>query len=229
MKIAIMQPYFFPYIGYFQLISAVDAFVIYDDVSFIKGGWINRNYILSQGQKARVTLQLQGASSNVLINQVQVGNNREKLIRTIQQSYAKAPQYSTVYPLIEEVLMFNEENLSKYLEYGLRRICEFLGVSPKWYISSDLKKDNSLRGQDKVLSICDELGASHYINVSGGKELYDSVNFEERGLTLSFINSNQVEYLQHKGGFVPFLSIIDVLMFNDQEQCSRLLKGYALD
>jgi len=104
MRLAIMQPYLFPYVGYFQLIHAADAFVVYDDVNFIKGGWINRNFILAQRQKSRITLQLLGASPNVLINQVMVGNNKQKLLKSIQQSYSKAPHYASVYSLIEEII-----------------------------------------------------------------------------------------------------------------------------
>ncbi|MDX8395775.1 MAG: WbqC family protein [Mariprofundaceae bacterium] len=226
MKLAIMQPYLFPHIGYFQLIHSVDTFVVYDDVNFIKGGWINRNFILSEGQKSRITLQLQGASSNVLINQVLVGGNREKILKTIQQSYVKAPQFSTVFPLLEEIVMSEENNLAKYLNFGLRQICDFLSIAPEWYMSSDIQKDNTLSGQDKVISICNELHASHYINSPGGSALYEHCSFEKHGLVLSFIQPEAIEYCQFKGGFMPHLSIIDVLMFNDQDQCSCLLDKY---
>ena len=223
-----MQPYLFPYIGYFQLIHSVDAFVIYDDVNFIKGGWINRNYILSQGLKSRITLQLQGASPNLLINQVNVGANKVKLLKSIRQSYSKAPQFSAVYPLLEEALLYEEINLAKFIDYGLRKTCKYLGIKPKWYLSSDLKKDSTLSGQDKVLSICAELGASQYINVPGGRDLYEQKDFSSLGINLSFIEPKLIEYSQFGGEFEPNLSIIDVMMFNDKEQCSGLLKGFNL-
>jgi hypothetical protein len=229
MKLAIMQPYFFPYIGYFQLIHAVDVFVVYDDVNFIKGGWINRNFILSQGKKMRITLQSRGASPNLLINQIIVGENQVKLVKSIQQSYAKAPHYSDVMPLIERVLMSEEQNLAIYLAYGLRAVCSYLGLTTEWVLSSDLQKDNTQRGQEKVLSICHEMGADHYINMPGGRSLYESPLFEKEGIKLSFIASKDIEYKQRNKSFEPFLSIIDVMMFNDQEQCSKLLRGYALD
>ena len=229
MKLAIMQPYLFPYIGYFQLIKAVDAFVVYDDVNFIKGGWINRNFILSQGGKSRITLQLQGASPNLLINQVLVGGNKVKLLKSIQQSYSKAPQFSSVYPLIESVLLYDETNLAKFIDYGLQQICSYLGISPKWYLSSDLKKDTTLCGQDKVLSICAELSVSQYINVPGGRDIYNGEAFSSQGIKLSFIQPKEIKYSQFGKEFEPGLSIIDVMMFNDFEQCSNLLKRYSLD
>lgn len=229
MKVAIMQPYFFPYIGYFQLIHSVDKFVVYDDVNFIKGGWINRNFILSQGQKALITLQLDGASPNVHINEVRVGSNRNKLLKTLQQSYTKAPQYREIMPIIEEILMSPEPNLAKYLCFGLRRISDYLDITPQWVISSDLKKNNSLKGQDKVISICRELGATHYINASGGKSLYSREDFKKAELNLSFISSTIVGYKQCKKEFEPNLSIIDMLMFNGKEERQLLLKEYVLD
>lgn len=228
MKLAIMQPYLFPYIGYFQLIKAVDTFVIYDDVNYIKGGWINRNYILSQGGRQRITLEVLEASPNRLINQVLVGGNVKKIARTIQQSYAKAPYFREVYPIVEGILMQDSDNLSRFLTNGLQELCVYLGIKPDWFISSDLKKDNCLRGQDKVLAICEELGAKQYINAPGGKELYAPEDFAERGINLSFIQPHTIAYHQFDNEFTPNLSIIDVMMFNDQESCNKLLEEYEL-
>jgi hypothetical protein len=228
MKVAIMQPYLFPYLGYFQLIHAVDAFVVYDDVNYIKGGWINRNFILGQKDRQRVTLWLEGASPNNRINQIMVGSNTEKLLKTIRQNYAKAPSFDAVFPIIEEILHQKERNLARFLDTGLRRICAYHGLQREWHISSSLKKDNSLRGQEKVLAICKELGATQYINLPGGKALYDSEYFASGGIQLSFIEPKPVTYCQFNGEFVPNLSIIDTMMFNDKEQCGRLLWEYGI-
>lgn len=227
MKLAIMQPYFFPYLGYFQLIHAVDEFVIYDDVNFIKGGWINRNYILGNGGKQLVTLPLKGASPNKLINQVEV-SVQHKIRQSIRQNYGKAPHFNAVYPIIEDILAQLEKNLARFLDYQLCHVCDYLSLRPRWHTSSALNKDNGLRGQDKVLSICGELGATHYINLSGGKALYDQQSFISQGLDLSFIQPRVVKYPQFGMDFVPNLSIIDVMMFNDREQCATLLKEYEL-
>jgi hypothetical protein len=228
MNIAIMQPYLFPYLGYFQLIRAVDAFVIYDDVNYIKGGWINRNCILSQHEKKFITLPLQGASANLLINQITVGGRPEKLLATIRHCYGKGPQFGKVFPLVESILLQQEKNLARFLARGLKLICDYLGLSPTWHISSALKKDNALRGQHKVLAICAELGASRYINLQGGKALYNADVFARYGMHLTFIEPRAVEYRQFHHAFVPNLSILDVMMFNDREQCVRLLEEYDL-
>lgn len=228
MRVAIMQPYFFPYIGYFQLIHAVDAFVIYDDVNFIKGGWINRNFILSQDEKIRISLQLLGAGSHKLINQVQVGHNRQKLFKTIQQSYTRAPYYHNVIPLIENILSSEETNLACFLDFSLRQVCSYLGLEKVWRISSNMEKDESLKGQQKVLAVCKELGASHYINLPGGRDLYDHARFSEQDIQLSFLEPIIVPYEQNSNAFIPCLSIIDMMMFNSQQRCQKKLEEYHI-
>lgn len=228
MKLAIMQPYLFPYIGYFQLISAVDAFVIYDDVNYIKRGWINRNNLLSGGESELFTLEVTGASQNKLISQVGVGRNAYKLLKNIRQKYSKAPQFSYVFPLIEEALSSDEKCLSTFISDSLRSVCDYLGLDPIWYLSSDLSKDNSLKGADKILAICESLQATLYINPVGGKFLYDRDIFMARGIRLFFLESGCTEYPQFSKFFVPNLSIIDVMMFNDRDQCRCLLEDYKL-
>lgn len=228
MKLAIMQPYLFPYLGYFQLIHAVDAFVVYDDVNYIKGGWINRNYILAKDDKQLITLPLKGASPNLLINQVLVGGRQKKLLDTLRQNYAKAPHFAAVFPFVQDILMQTEKNLAVFLDCQLRQICDYLGLRPAWHVSSALRKDNELRGQDKVLAICEMLDATRYINLPGGKAIYDGEAFASRGKRLSFIQPKPVSYRQFGKAFVPNLSIIDVMMFNEREQCAALLKEYEL-
>jgi hypothetical protein len=228
MKLAIMQPYLFPYLGYFQLIDAVDAFVIYEDVNYIKGGWINRNFICAKGDKQRFTLPLQGASQNVLINQITVGNSSRKLLETIRRAYGKAPEFVAVFPLIKDILNQEEKNLARYLDYQLRQICDYLGIRTEWYISSAMKYDKELRGQERILAICQELAATHYINTAGGQALYDEGVFTSRGKQLSFLQTKHLPYCQSRNAFIPNLSIVDVMMFNDKAQCAKLLQGYEL-
>jgi hypothetical protein len=228
MKLAIMQPYLFPYLGYIQLIHAVDAFVIYDDVNYIKRGWINRNNILNQGRSQLITLEVSGGSQNRLINQVRVGANRKSFLENIRHSYTRAPQFREVFPLIEKILLQGESNLALFLARGLFSVCDYLGLHPIWHMSSDIEKDSSLHGQDKIVSICESLGASHYINLPGGRKLYDAEMFHEKGIELSFIESMPVVYPQFGGSAVTGLSIIDVMMFNDRDKCRSLLSEYRL-
>jgi hypothetical protein len=224
-----MQPYLFPYPGYFQLIHAVDAFVVYDDVNYITRGWINRNYILERGQARRITLEVSGASQNRRINEIGVGGNRHKLLRQLHHAYAKAPQFDVVFPLLEAVVMHDEPNLARFLANGLQQVCEYLDLRPAWHVSSEIAIDDALRGGDRILALCEALGATHYINLPGGRDLYAAEHFRQQGIRLSFIEPEPIEYPQFGDAFVPNLSIIDLLMFNDRQQCRKLLAGYRLD
>jgi WbqC-like protein len=228
MKLAIMQPYFFPYIGYWQLISAVDTFVIFDDVNFIKQGWINRNTIIGNDSNHLISLQLIGASSFKLINEVIVGNNAQKILKTVEQTYKKAPYFEKVYPLIQEVLLNEEKNLAKFLIFSITKLCVYLEIKTNITVSSELIKNNDLKGQDKILNICEVLKAKQYINAIGGQELYQKKAFHQQSIELLFIKNKPTAYPQFQSPFIPNLSIIDVMMFNDKEQIKQYLTEFEL-
>lgn len=221
-----MQPYFLPYIGYFKLINEVDAFVVYDDVNYIKKGWINRNNILVNGQQILFTIPLKSISQNKLINQIEIDENtgwRKDLLKTIRQSYSKAPFFEEAYPLIEKIIEFQEANVSKFIIHSLKEICYFLKIQTNIIISSNLEKNNNLKGQEKIIEICQKLDATNYLNASGGKNLYDENAFLSKKISLKFIEPPQVIYPQFKNTFIPYLSIIDVLMFNSCESIQVFL------
>jgi len=226
--LAIMQPYLFPYIGYWQLINAVDTFVIYDDVNFIKQGYINRNNILSIDKAQRFTLELIGASSFKLINEIEVGVNSKKLLKTIKHNYLKSPYFEAVFPLIHKILGQEERNLAKYIGYSLQEIADYLQISTELVYSSDVKKNGSLKAEDKVIDICTMLNADTYINSIGGRKLYNKRRFKDRGIELKYLSSNPKEYKQYKNNFVPSLSIIDIMMFNSKVEIEYMLNEYEL-
>ncbi len=228
MTLAIMQPYLFPYIGYWQLINAVETFVIYDDVTFIKQGYINRNSILINRQKQRFTLNLIGTSSNRLINQIIVGNNQAKLLQTMEQSYAKAPFVVNVMPILEQILNQNEKNLAKFLGFSLQKISDYLQINTEFIYSSDIKKDVRLKAQNKVIDIAKRLNAAKYINAIGGQKLYSKEQFKKEGIELNFLKTQIEEYKQFNIDFIPNLSIIDIMMFNTQDEIQKMLKMYEL-
>ena len=231
MKLGIMQPYIFPYIGYFQLINAVDKFVIYDDVNFINKGWINRNRILNNGKDSLFTIPLKEASQNKLINEIDVNWDsawKSKFIKTLEQCYKKAPFYSEILPIIEQTLSIDNEPVSKVIEHNLRLICNYLGIKTTIISSSAIYQNTHLKAQERILDICLQEKSSQYINPIGGLELYDKDFFEAKNLQLSFIKSNPIEYPQFKNEFVPWLSMIDVLMFNSKEKIKEFLDNYEL-
>lgn len=215
MKVAIMQPYFFPYIGYFQLIAASDMFVLHDDVQYIKGGWVNRNRILLNGEDRMITLPAQKGAYDLPINArsyVPDSQPYKDIVNLIKQAYSKAPFFQQVFPLLDELLMFEDRNVARFNENLIRRIADYLGIKSKIIVSSDMKKDNSLAGEPRVLEICKRLGATDYTNPLGGTELYHQKAFQKQGISLRFLEAQNVPYQQRGDAWLPFLSIIDVMM-----------------
>lgn len=223
-----MQPYLFPYIGYFQLINAVDTFVIYDDVNYIKQGWINRNRILLNSKEHLITLNLINSSSFKLINEIEKGSNNIKVLKTIEQAYKKAPYFHVGFSVIEDILNVKENNLARFLEYSIRRLTLHLSIKTQIEVSSKLEKDISKKGQDKVIDICKSMNASTYINAIGGQGLYSKEVFSQNHLELKFIKTNSINYHQFDNEFVPWLSIIDVMMFNSTEEIKEMLNKFEL-
>lgn len=233
MKIAIMQPYFFPYIGYFQLMCAVDEFIIYDNIQFSKKGWINRNRILVNGLDAYITLPLKKDSDFLDVNHRYLSDDwnveRKKLLNRITESYRKAPQFSEVFPLIEKSVLFEEKNLFQFIYHSIVCVKDFLEIKTPLVISSGLNIDHQLKAEKKVLALCKASRASTYINPIGGVELYDKQEFKNEGVELQFLKADNIIYKQYQNEFVPFLSIIDVMMFNTKENVKEYLKtAYTL-
>ena len=227
MKLGIMQPYFMPYIGYFQLMKAVDKYVVYDDVNYIKGGWANRNHILINGEKEMFTVTLQKASPNKLFNEIVIGDDFKKLMKTLQMNYSRAINFDQTMVLMERIISFPNKQLAVFIANSFREILSYLSVETEILMSSEIPKDNSLRG--KVIQICEILGADTYYNAVGGKNLYDQEEFREHGITLNFVDSLPQVYSQlHTREFVSGLSMIDVLMNNTKDKVNSLLESYQI-
>ena len=218
-RIGIMQPYFFPYIGYFHLISAVDAFVVYDNLKYTKRGWINRNRFLERGSGVTFSIPLRKASDSLNIDQRQVADSfdREKLLRRVADAYRKAPHFESVMSLFTRAVRNQERNLFRYIRDSLAMILEHLEITTPMVASSEIAIDHGLRGQDKVIAICKALGATTYVNAIGGTDLYEDDVFAQSKIELRFVESRCRPYLQFNHPFVPWLSILDVLMFNPSD------------
>lgn len=230
MKIGIMQPYFFPYLGYWQLINAVDKYVVYDDVAYIKRGWINRNNILLNANKHLLTLPLEGASQFKAINEIPITSQesvRKKIIRTLMAAYNKAPHYDEIMPMLENLIM-KSIMISQLNLDAIKMITEYIGINTEIILSSELIKNNELRGQNKIIHICKLLKGDKYINAIGGQELYSADEFKNENIELYFLRMNHIEYDQYAETFIPGLSIIDLLMFNSKERIVQMLNEYSL-
>lgn len=233
MKLAIMQPYFLPYLGYFQLLNAVEKFVVYDNIQYSKKGWINRNRILSNGGDSIFTLPLKKDSDFLDVNQRVLSDHflkveRDKILRRIRNDYKNAPSYENVMPLLQKVFNYPELNLFEYIYFSIKEISNFLGIKTQLLISSKINIDHNLKSQSKVLEICKALNAQDYINPIGGLELYSKKEFLDSGINLMFMKINSRPYPQFTKEFVPNLSIIDVLMFNSKEEIQKMLNSYEL-
>ncbi len=228
MRLGIMQPYFFPYLGYWQLLANVDKYVVYDDVTYIKGGWINRNNFLINGQKNLLTMQLEKASSYTLIKDIAIKDDFVKFLKTIEMGYKKAPFFEDIFRLLKDICQCPDKKLGQFLFNSHIKICEYLGIDTELILSSSFEKHTELKGKDKVISICKQLGADEYINAIGGQELYDKKEFAENGIRLNFLQANLREYRQLKNEFVAGLSIIDIMMFNSKEEIKEMLNDFKL-
>jgi len=231
-KVAIMQPYLFPYIGYWQLINAVDIFVIYDNIQYTKKGWFNRNRILMNGKDMLFSLPLKKDSDYLDVHErylsESAGQAIKKLEAQIQAAYRKAPFFDEIFPLIKECLHYDEKNLFKYIYHSIELINDYVGIDTNIIVSSGINIDHDLKSDKKVLSICKEMKSDIYINPIGGLDLYDKSIFSDHGIELFFIKSREIIYPQLTNEFIPSLSIIDVLMFNSKDKVKKYLDEYDL-
>ena len=230
-KIAIMQPYFFPYLGYWQLINAVDEFVLLDDVNFIMRGYINRNNILLNKDKYLFSIPLNKPSQNKLIKDTDLNFSKDlkdKFIKTIQMAYKKAPYYGKFFPVLESIIYFETLDLTSYIENSIRKTLTYLNIEKTIKRSSLIKKNNELKAQYRIIEINKKLHSNIYINAIGGQELYDKSEFLSNNIDLKFIKMNNIEYKQFNGEFIPNLSFIDVLMFNSPDEINKMLNLYEL-
>ena len=230
MKLAIMQPYLFPYLGYFQLVRCVDHFVFFDDVNFIMRGWINRNQYLHDGAGKLFTVPLNKASQNRRICEIEVSEEpgwRQKLLKPISFTYQRAPFFKEAYAILESVILESPVVISRMAEKSILRTMEYLEIPVKTSRSSEHGYE-ALKGQERIFALCKILGATEYVNAIGGTQLYQGQDFQAQGLQLYFIKGRLPEYPQFGKTPVKGLSMLDVLMFNEPSTIREYLDHYEL-
>ena len=233
-RIAIMQPYFFPYLGYFQLIHAVDAFVFLDDVAFIKKGWINRNRLAFNGKITWFTVPLSGQSQHTLIRDIRVARKellpwQRKFIRSLWHFYGKSPFYQTTAQLVEEVLSHESESMADLAKAAIAACCRLLGITSRLIDSSSAFPARGLCGEERLVDLCKQAGATEYVNPSGGITLYTKETFARHGIGLHFLCSNGIEYQAGGVRHGMEFSILDALMWYGPERLAgNLLRQYRL-
>lgn len=232
-SISIMQPYYFPYIGYWQLIKATDIFVVFDDVNYINRGWINRNRILLNGNIKYFNMKLSGASQNKHINEIDIINGykeKESAKSILHNAYRKADYYEENKQVIFDIIDSDAESIAEFNFILMKKLSEYLNINTQIIKSSDLNNNKDLKGTDKIIDICKMLGAETYINAIGGMELYKDSMFKGEGIELKFIKTNfeKCKYVQWGDEYIEGLSIIDVMMFNSRENVIKMLDYYQL-
>lgn len=222
------QPYLFPYLAYWQLINISDLFVIADNMQYIKRGYINRNNMLANKHNVRFTLEVLGVHQKSPIDTLYVGRNRQKILKGFFYAYKRAPHFEEVYPLLEEIILNDEQNLAKYVSNSIEKIVEYLDIKTKIIYLSELQGETSLKGQERAIDICKRLNVNQYINAIGGQELYNKDDFLKEGIQLNFLKMDEIQYKQFDNPFVSHLSIIDVMMFNSKDEVKKMLNKFDL-
>ena len=221
-----MQPYFFPYIGYFQLLKSVDKFIFYDDVNYIKGGWINRNRLFLAGAVRYITIPLEDASSFKKINEISSkkdGKWRKKILSSIEQSYSKSAFYKPVRDLVENALDDSTESLAVFAKRSIKLVVGYIGMDTNFVESSEIYKNQEKNGIDRIIDVCRIEKSNEYWNLPGGREIYCPGVFKQENIDLKFVNASIENYQQNSDEFIPGLSIIDVLMHNEPFKILQLL------
>lgn len=228
MTLASNQPYFMPYLAYWQLIAAADLFLVGDDYNYIRHGWISHNRILLGGAPCDFGISVKGASSNKLISEMEVAElDAARMLKKLQHCYGKAPYFADTMELMERIMNCPERNLSLFLTHSIKEVCRHLGITTQIGTTSQFDTYGRLKKEERIYEYCRQTGADTYINPIGGQALYSFEEFRKRGITLKFINSQPSSYCQRVTSFVPGLSIIDVMMFNSREQIAQLLQQYT--
>lgn len=230
--VSMMQPYLFPYLGYFQLIARSDVFVLGDDLQYVKGSWINRNRLLVNGQPKMITVPLRKGGQFDLINQRWLCDDfpreAQKLLRTLELAYARAPHHEEVIALVRQILEYPERNLARFIEHSIRSICAYVQITTPIQIESKLGLPARMDKQERVIRVAKKLNAELYVNLIGGTTLYCPALFRAHGLSLRFLRMDDLSYPQFNQAFVPSLSIIDVLMFNSRSETQAMLDRFTL-
>jgi len=231
-RLAIMQPYLFPYLGYYQLLYVVDTFILLDDVNFIKRGWINRNQILINGKDHMFSLPLYKASQFRKINSLRLADYprwRSRFFKTLSHAYSKAPEYERSMEMLKHALPPKATWLNELLQTSLSVVCAYLGMTTCIESLTDHPRATKLKGADRILSICKEIGTREYINLPGaGRKLYKAATFAKSGIDLRFLQPDSIIYRQFDDPFIPMLSILDVIMFNNAHELRILLQAFSL-
>ena len=229
MILASNQPYFLPYLPYWQLIHAADLFLIGDDFAYKMGSWIPRNRILVQGRPTFFRMEIDHKSCNRLISEMRLAPLPvEDKLKTLEMAYHRAPCFTAGFELAQRIVCNPERNLALFLEYAIREVCGYLGITTQIGRTSDIQGNSLLKREARVYDLCHRTGADTYINAIGGTALYHPDAFAREGIRLKFLKARLSPYPQFDGPFHANLSVLDAIMFNPRERLHEMLDEYTL-
>ena len=234
MKLGIMQPYFFPYLGYFSLINYVDEFIIFDPVQYIRKGWINRNRVLKKGGGVKyINITVAKHCLTTPIKDIRLSTTqdwRNKILRNLDYYEKKAPYYYEVKELLSSCFATEEIRLPQFIGHCLIKTCQYLAIpfTPSIYSEMNLQHQSPAHPGEWALHISSALGAKEYVNPPGGREIFKKDQFDRVGIKLLFLDQELLPYDQKNDHFEPGLSIIDVMMFNSPKAIRQMLQKYTL-
>ena len=235
MKLAIMQPYFFPYPGYFSLIKNADKWIFNDEVQMIHKGWVERNRILKQnGGWHYIRMPLVKHKYTTLIKDVRVRTHEDwqrKILAQLGHYRKSAPHYYQVISFLNEVFKKKFDCLTHQNAYLLQMTCAYIGFEMKYEVLSEMDIDfRYIKAPDDwSLNICKALGYDHYLNPILGKSFYDRNKYEKNEIQLDFLRFNEPPYKQFNDEFISGLSIIDIMMFNTPDEINTMLDDFTLE
>ncbi|WP_202406085.1 WbqC family protein [Hufsiella ginkgonis] len=227
-----MQPYFFPYLGYYSLIKHTDAWIIFDSVQYIRHGWIERNRVLKPAEGWQyISVPLEKHGRDILIRDVKIREEdwRDRITRQLAH-YKKSPYFEPVMALVKQCFDIDTNDITSLNAHILEHTCRYLGISFNYQVFSrmNLRIGEVNDAGDWALQISKAFGASGYVNPPGGAGLFDSEKFKAAAIDLKFLNINLNDYSQRRKTFEPGLSIIDVMMFNSKEDINIMLDDFQI-
>ena len=224
MHIAVMQPYFFPYIGYYQMASSVDNFVFLDDANMIKKGFINKNRILLNNEIYNFSIPLIKCSQNRKINEHLLAESPDGFLEKIFHAYRKSLNFKSGISIIEQCFADSQQQISKLCIASISSVFSYIEEDFHYSISSSAPSEK--KSQDRIIEICKKQSAKTYWNLPGGKSLYSEKDFEKEKIDLKFFDPVITPYSQTPKNkeFISHLSIIDVIMNNNKDQIIKMIK-----
>lgn len=228
-SIAVYQPYFFPYLAYWQLLAAADVFVVGDEYQYKARGFINRNTILLNHAPHRFTISLKGASPSRRIGEIDVLDDFAKFRKSLAHAYGRSPFHAEAMAVIDPILDYPDRNLARFLGNQIQAVSRYLGLATEIVYMSELGLDPECESKEQRLRDCvKRLGAGMLINPAGSIPLYPPSGFESHDIALRFLRSRAIPYPQANREFVPGLSLIDAMMCNSRQSLAALLSSYDI-